>query len=754
MIPIDSNSTSLRRVLQNGGKTTSAESAETLDREKRTETIPRVDTKSSVVEIRLPTGAPHDLRSSELSSPPVLHEEDQNILLAFNRDWVIGAANARAEAVTGYARDQLLGRSLWHLVPLRSRLRLRKRCVVSTDRCADIEIHTRRGDLRVLHLSWYESGSSGSPTEYLATGRDITSQAIGARFEKTHQRVLEMLAADAPIREIIAFLSWLIGDEMGNAKCTITLDRGDASDGDGTLTEALSVADLLDSDAPRLRAAGECSHISVTRADEADGEFEWQWALPVRTGERISWITVLRRDSRPPDDHQTDLLLKAGGLLRLVLAHDQLTSHLRRQAHHDGLTGLPNRVYLRAQLAHAICEAKARDLIVGVLYIDLDDFKLVNDSAGHLYGDCVLACVAQRIRSKLDPAMLVARVGGDEFNVLVPNARSLQSIRDVAERVTRSLDEPFAVEGNELFVSATIGMAAFPHHGADAELVLKHADAALYRAKSVSRSQTLCYTPLIGRAASQKLAIQNQLRRAIERNELRVHYQPQISLRTNALAGVEALLRWMSPKLGTVPPAVFIPVAESSGMIIPIGQWLLDEVCRQGLEWVGERSAFERVALNVSTVQFQKAGFVDSVLNTLQHTGFDPRHLELELTESVIMHDVEESVRKIVILRELGVVISIDDFGSGYSSLNYLQQLPVDALKIDRTFIRRIRKGKPQPPLIRAIIDLAHNLGMAVTAEVETEYQLACLRELGCDKAQGNLFSRSANVADIKELIR
>lgn len=214
-------------------------------------------------------------------------------------------------------------------------------------------------------------------------------------------------------------------------------------------------------------------------------------------------------------------------------------------------------------------------------------------------------------------------------------------------------------------------------------------------------------------------------------------------------------MRWENPKLGSVPPTSFIPVAESSGLIIPIGQWLLDQVCRQGLEWMADGFVVDRIALNVSAVQFRQAGFVDSVIATLRDTGFRPQHLELELTESVIMHDVEESVRKIVALRQLGVVVSIDDFGSGYSSLNYLEQLPVDALKIDRTFIQRIRLGQPDPPLIQAIVDLAHNLGMGVTAEgVETKHQLAQLREMGCDKAQGHLLGMAEPANEIKELAK
>jgi diguanylate cyclase (GGDEF)-like protein/PAS domain S-box-containing protein len=684
-----------------------------------------------------------------------LPDSNRNIVFAFDADWRIRAANWAAEILTGYTRDELLTSTLWDLVPAESRMRTKREWLASQDREIPIEIVTRAGDLRKLHLSWTEDVDSGKGPEYLATARDVTASLAFGHFERSRQRVLELLAGDAPLKEILAYLARVVEGEIGDSLCAVVLPTAALSKSDhphfdpALACEAAKVVCAVSETDPV--AFDEERGIVMRYLDDNPTGRNWQWSIALTAAADSPRIVVLRRGCLAPETYQAELLVNAAGLLRVILEHHRLTSQLRYQAHHDALTGLPNRQRFGEYLRQALDAAAASGLIAGILYIDVDDFKLINDGAGHTCGDKILAGVAGRMRAAVSRDIVVARVGGDEFNILIPEAVSRAAVEQEARRLMHSLEEPFEIDGHEYFVSITIGISLFPDDGHDLNHLLKHADSALYRAKTDGKNSVLFYQPSMTEAANSHLSVRNQLRRAIERDELSISYQTQFSLKTNTIVGVEALLRWRSAKLGVIPPSLFIPVAESSGLILPIGQWVLENVCTQGQAWRASGCTLNRLAVNVSALQFRQPAFVQSVADALQASGLHPGHLELELTESVVMRDFAESACKIAGLREMGISIAIDDFGTGYSSLSYLERLPVDSLKIDQSFIRKIVPDQPRPALVTAIIGLAHSLGMQVLAEgIETEYQRDLLCELGCDQGQGFFYSRPVGAADLK----
>lgn len=431
--------------------------------------------------------------------------------------------------------------------------------------------------------------------------------------------------------------------------------------------------------------------------------------------------------------------------VRAEAALRELAAQLRHQASHDALTGLPNRLLFEDRLERAIEAARRDGSEVAVLFLDLDRFKHVNDTLGHDAGDELLREVARRFELAVRTTDTLSRRGGDEFLIVAPGvAGSMDAVR-VGRRLLDALAEPVLVAGRPVFVSASVGASVFPRDGADARALQSRADAAMYRAKAAGRGRLECFAPEMTEAAFERLTLENDLRRAVERGEFRLHYQPVVDAGTGAVASAEALLRWEHPALGLVPPARFIPVAEEAGLMVPIGAWVLRGACRQAAEWARSPAGPLRVAVNVSAAQFGREDLVATVTAALEESGVDARWLELELTETLVMRDVAGTARQLRALRALGVSVAVDDFGTGFSSLAKLQSLPLDALKVDRSFVERLAAIPSSLPLVRAVVTLARELGMRVVAEgVETAEQLTALRALGCDLVQGYLFARPA----------
>ena len=412
-------------------------------------------------------------------------------------------------------------------------------------------------------------------------------------------------------------------------------------------------------------------------------------------------------------------------------------------AHHDALTGLPNRTSLDEFLEHELHHASRSGEQLAVLFLDLDRFKHINDSLGHAVGDELLRGVAARLRERLRDEDLVARIGGDEFVLVLREVGRETDAGHVAQKLMECLQEPIRIEGHEVHVTASIGIALYPRDGETAEHLLRNADAAMYRAKEEGRNTYRFYTEELTRRAMDRVLIESRLRHAIARHELFLEYQPQVSLTDGRLLGVEALVRWNDPERGLVPPGDFISQAEESALIHELGRWVLEESCRQAARWREEGFAFERLAVNVSVLELRRERFVDEVKTLLGRFGLPTGILELEVTESALMHEIELAAGMMEALRDLGVHLAIDDFGTGYSSLYYLKRLPVNRLKIDRSFVRDMPEDPNDVAIARAIVALGHSLGLGVIAEgVETEAQARLLLEAGCYEAQGYLYGR------------
>jgi diguanylate cyclase (GGDEF)-like protein/PAS domain S-box-containing protein len=415
---------------------------------------------------------------------------------------------------------------------------------------------------------------------------------------------------------------------------------------------------------------------------------------------------------------------------------------------YDPLTGLPNRALFVERLSRALMRTRRNpdEYLIGVLFLDLDRFKVVNDSLGHLAGDRLLITMAQALQSCVRPADMIARFGGDEFAVLLDNMNDVNDAIRVAERVQKALHGHFDIEGAEVFTSVSIGIAASTTGYDTAEDLLRDADTAMYRAKAEGRSRYEVFDAAMRAQVMEQLEVESDLRRAVERNELVLHYQPVVCLRTGRLLGFEALVRWMHPRRGLVRPDSFIAVAEETGLILPLGYWVLGEACRQMRLWHDEfrGDTPPRVSVNMSARQFVDDGLLAKVREILDETRLVPHHLNLEITETVIMESAGRGAETLAALRSLGVRLHLDDFGTGYSSLSYLHQFPVDALKIDRSFVSKLGTGGESNALIRTILTMARNLEIAAIAEgVETVEQLAHLRALGCDQAQGFYFAEA-----------
>jgi diguanylate cyclase (GGDEF)-like protein len=426
---------------------------------------------------------------------------------------------------------------------------------------------------------------------------------------------------------------------------------------------------------------------------------------------------------------------------------------LLHQASHDRLTGLPNRMLFDERLSLALATTHRYGEMLAVVFLDLDGFKTINDTLGHAVGDQLLKNVAQRLTGCLRQGDILARWGGDEFTLLLSPISSAEEVTKIAAQILDTLNTPLEFEGQELHIKASMGIALAPYDGEDAQTLLKNADAAMYRAKQQGRNNYQLYTRAIGTKAQERLVLENNLYKALERQEFRLHYQPQINLETGEIVGMEALIRWQSQELGLISPSVFIPIAEEMGLINPIGEWVLWTACAQNRTWQSLGLPPVRMAVNLSARQFQQKNLVKAIAQVLESTKLEPCYLELEITESIAMQDLSSTISVLRTLRSMGIQIAIDDFGTGYSSLSSLKHFPLDKLKIDQSFVRELVTDSSDAAIITALVALGHGLKLEVVAEgVETQEQLTFLRSVRCDGMQGYLLSRPLPAQDATNL--
>ena len=614
---------------------------------------------------------------------------------------------------------------------------------------------------------------------------DPTRDLYLAAVDQTTLRMLERLEPGELLREIVERAAGLVGVKHG---FLYLLEGPEAADGALDLVARVGTgefAELIGYRIPRgsgvswevVRTgrpvvvddyAGYASRLPLSNAEN----FGAVCAVPLTSGDEVLGVIGLASGdtSRPFSVREVEALARFGQLASVALDNARLferaQTEVRRRAHaalHDHLTGLPNRTMLLNRLAEQI-ETAAREHAgrrgaarrVALILLDLDRFKVVNESLGHAAGDMLLAQVAQRLVGAARATDTVARLGSDEFGILLGPVRSMREAERVAARIEATIGVPFDLDGVELSVGASLGIAAgngTAHQPLD---LLKQAEIALHRAKADPIRKTVLFDPEMHAQTLDRATMEHDLRRALERSELRLHYQPLVELATGTVIGVEALLRWEHPTRGLVPPLSFIPLAEETGLILPIGRWVLDTACHTVREWQRRFPAASRLAVsvNLSARQFAESGLIGDVATILDHTGLHPSSLELEITESVVMDQSEASVERLRGLRALGVKLVLDDFGTGYSSLSYLRRLPLDTIKVDRSFVMGLGSDPADLPIIQAVVSLAHGLGIDVVAEgIETSAQLASLRGLDCDRGQGYWFSRPLPELAIEALL-
>lgn len=460
--------------------------------------------------------------------------------------------------------------------------------------------------------------------------------------------------------------------------------------------------------------------------------------------------------TKPFDANELKVCLNAGNRIlnlqaELLVAQDTL----RRQATRDPLTKLPNRLLFGDRLARSLSHARRQGDMVAVAFFDLDHFKLINDTLGHSAGDGLLNSVAKRLSTSLREVDTIARMGGDEFTVVATGLTSPKQAELVAQRILAVFTKPFEVDGNEIFVTPSIGVSVYPIDGTDAETLVKKADTAMYHAKEYGRNSYHMYAGTANCAASERFTLGTRLHKAVEQKEFVLFYQPRLSISTSKVLGMEALVRWQNADLGMVLPAEFIPFAEDIGLIVPIGEFVLYEACAQNKAWQDAGIPPIQVAVNVSVRQFHQADLLNTVRTALNETGLPPHCLELELTESTLMKDPESTVDTLRELKALGVRLSIDDFGTGYSSLSYLKRFPIDSVKIDQSFVRDITVSPDDAAIAGAVIAMAHSMALKVVAEgVETLEQLEFLKSINCDEMQGYFISRPVDATQAEQLLR
>lgn len=563
---------------------------------------------------------------------------------------------------------------------------------------------------------------------------ESTARNNEARFQALVQHssdVIMILDPDGTIR----YASPSMARVFGHDPAKLVTSRIESILHPDDLSLALQFLEEL-ADADRSRSGG-----------ATPGVMKREWRIRHAEG---AWLTV--------DNVGTNLLNEPviRGLVlntRDVTEQSVIKQQYMHQAFHDPLTDLANRSLFLYQVGHALTRAQRQSSVVTVLFLDLDNFKTVNDSLGHAAGDRLLVDAARRLATCVRDSDLIARLGGDEFAVLVEDAGSVDEVLAIVERVEVALSKPFALSGKEVFVNASIGISRSAHGESTDELV-RNADVAMYVAKTRGKGQHVLFEPAMHKAALDRLVVETDLRRAIEHEEFMLQYQPIVALDTGDIIGAEALVRWMCRDRGKVPPGLFIPIAEETGLIVPIGRWVLRRACREAKRWTDERGLPVRITVNLSGRQLQEPGIVDDVRQALADSGLSAGQLVLEITESMLMQNTEISMARLTALKALGISLAIDDFGTGYSSLSYLQRYPIDILKIDKAFVDVLDKGGEGPVLASAIVALGETLRMNTVAEgIETEAQRGHLLTLGCEFGQGYLFAPPLDAEDFWHLL-
>ena len=607
--------------------------------------------------------------------------------------------------------------------------------------------------------------------------RDITERKKADALRNGQAQILEMIALSAPLSEVLDRLMRLVESQLNGILGSVLLLDEDGQTlrhgGAPSLAEAYTKAIDGVRIGPKVGSCGTAVYrrapVIVTdimsdplwedfRELAAAYGYRSCWSTPILShqGAVLGVFAMYSMSVREPTPIETSLIEMTTRIAGIAIERKRAEDQIRFLAHHDALTGLPNRSLLKDRLTQAILQTQRHNPWVSVVFIDLDNFKTINDSLGHTVGDELLKAVAHRMVGCVKPTDTVVRLGGDEFVILlVDQVASPEAVSTNLNEIRTAVSAPISIDGRALYVTCSMGVATFPNDGSDPESLLMNADAAMYKAKEAGRDNVQFYTAEMNTRVHEKLALQQELRDAIARKEFTLHYQPQIDLRSGRVFAVEALIRWQHPNLGLLSPLKFIPLAEESGLIVPLGDWVLHEACRQNKAWQDAGLPPVSVCVNVSARQFREKNLVCRVVNALRESGLAAKHLELEITESLIMQDVDRAVVTMKELQGLGVRLAIDDFGTGYSSLNALKTFPVARLKIDKSFVKNLASDDSDKAVAAAVISLGQKLNLRVIAEgVETIEQVAILRENNCDECQGYYFSKPVSFEAIADFLK
>ncbi|HUG52568.1 MAG TPA: EAL domain-containing protein, partial [Vicinamibacteria bacterium] len=704
------------------------------------------------------------LRASEALKAAILESAPDPVLIMSHEGRIV-EVNRAAEEVLGYARAQLVGKTIAETIAPPSDEHPHHRALAH-------HVATGGGPLlgQRIEMTARRADGGGLPVElavsrtrrrgmvfFTAYLRDLTNLKRAASLQAALLRISDASAIEdmdalyAAIHQIIGgFMDAqnfyiALRDDSGRLSFPYFADEADpappSAEGAPTLTEF-----VLRTGEPLLASPSVFSDMVRRGEVELVGSPSVDWiGVPLKSQGRT--FGVLAVQTYDPAvryrEADRDMLASVSDQIAIALERKRAEARIEHLAYHDQVTGLANRRLLLDRLDMALAQARRDSSQIAVLFLDIDRFKVINDSLGHAVGDEVLRAVAQRLKGHIRRGDTLARMGGDEFTAVIRGVRHPGDTAKVAETILDAIGQPLLVSGRELFVTAGVGISIFPEDGDDAETLLRNADIALHRAKEQGLDAFRLFQASMNEEAVQRLRLENDLRRALARNELAMHYQPIVDLATGRVQAMEALLRWHHPDHGTIQPSQFIPAAERTGLLASIGPWVLSQACAQAQSWPASDSPPPGVTVNISVRQLQNLSLVQHVKDALQASGLDPARLELEITETSAMLNPDATVQTLTAVKALGVRISVDDFGMGYSSLSQLQRLPIDILKIDRSFVHDVTADPGAAAIASTIITLAHSLGLKVVAEgVETAEQLAFLSERRCDRVQGYLISR------------
>jgi diguanylate cyclase (GGDEF)-like protein/PAS domain S-box-containing protein len=702
-----------------------------------------------------------------------LIENAFEIIIIINLDGIVCYANPSIQRVLGHTAAELIGMNLLQLIhaddvsrtgAIIEEIRMNQQKDTAHPHMMEACFHHKNGTRATLE-SIFKALDTPTVQGIVINCRDITERKSEETMRNGTSHILEMIATDAPLVDVLIKLVRVIESQSSGILCAIFLMKEEGGPMHLGAGPSIPVQCVEAVEQTTIAQHGIGSWIDIQqdtrwiayRDHAAQHGLHAYYSKPILSsdGSVLGMFNMYFSENRAPSEAEIRMALSAIRLAAITIERHHANQKIGHMAYHDALTGLPNRILLKDRLNQAIIHAQRIKDGVALLFIDLDQFKLINDSLGHHIGDKLLQSVAQRLQYCMRKDDTLARFGGDEFVLVLMAPADEHSAGQVAEKIRDVLQLPIMVEGNELHVGCSIGISLYPYDGIDTETLMRNADIAMYHAKERGRGNFQYFTPDLNVVAQYRHSIAHQLRQALAKDEFRLDYQCQVDMVSGTIFGIEALIRWQQPERGLVEPLEFIPIAEDTGLILPIGEWVLREGCTQLKRWLDDGNPGLSMSINLSVRQVLQPDIVGIVERILDETGLPPSALNLEITENILMLPLEENMMTLQQLSKLGVKLSLDDFGTGYSSLSYLQRFSLNVLKIDQSFVRGIGNDENDMAITNAIIAMANTMDLKVIAEgVETPEQATFLQQHGCHSAQGFYFSKPVSAARVTELLR